>query len=110
MIEVLLEEYKNLSIAILAELDKERFEKLESLLEKKDEIQEKVKGLNIDSERLKGLFKNFETIELDEKIIEKMTSKKSAVKEKIKEVSKRRQASNVYANAQNKIQFLNMKL
>ncbi|MGL5633622.1 MAG: hypothetical protein ACRCX8_17620 [Sarcina sp.] len=110
MIEILLEDYKNLSIAILEELDKDGFKNLEILLEKKDEVQEKVKSLSVESKKLKQLFEEFQTIELDEKIIEKMTSKKSSVKEKIEEVNKRRQANHVYTNAQNKIQFLDMQL
>lgn len=110
MIEVLLKDYKNISLKILEELDKEGFEKLEFLLEEKDKIQERVKELNVESGKMKILFKEFETIELDEKIIEKMTTKKSYIKEKIEEVNKRRQANNIYANSQNRIQFLNMKL
>ncbi|MGL5576942.1 MAG: hypothetical protein ACRDCW_15495 [Sarcina sp.] len=101
------EEYRDISLKVLEELDKEGFSDLEKFLKEKQQIILEVASLELQPEIVSENLMKFEIIDLDEKIIEKMAMKKIEIKGKIDEVGRRKSANSVYANAGRQIQFLN---
>ena len=110
MINDLVKEYKNISSKILLELDKQGFLNLENLLSEKDVVLEKIKELNLESNEIKEILEKENILELDKKIIEKISIMKNESKEEMKKVSKQKQANTSYGNSQKRVQFLNVKL
>lgn len=101
------EEYRDISLKLLENLETEEFTELENFLERKQKIILEVAKLELAPEVVRENLEKFEIIELDKKIIEKIELKKVETKEKINEVGKRKSANNVYANASRQVQFLN---
>ena len=106
--ERLLKEYRQLSVEILEELDKDGFPRLEELLELKENIQSEV--MKFDTDKVKEVLCKLDIIGLDKKIIEKISVKKNEVKFKISEVKARKATNNAYANIGNRMQFVNSKI
>lgn len=110
MLKELIAEYRNLSLEIIKELDKDGFLNLENLLDKKDKIQEDIKNIKFEKNELKSLLEEFEILNLDKKIVEKINNKKITTRKKIHDIQRKKMASNSYGNAVNNVQFLNIKL
>ena len=110
MVKRLLENYRNISLEILEELDKEGFSELENLQKQKSEIQNEIKELNLSQTQIKEALIEFEIIEIDQKIINKLMIKKIETKEKMDNIKKRKATNNAYANAGNKVQYLNSRI
>lgn len=106
----LINDYKNVGELIIKELEQESFENLENLIAKRDEINQKLLAINIDRKKFLMYVEELKIKELDILIITKMQDKKSIIKNKIEKLQQRKKANSTYNNAQNKIQFLNVKL
>ncbi|MGL4761232.1 MAG: hypothetical protein ACRCWG_07195 [Sarcina sp.] len=106
--ERLLKEYRQLSVEILEELDKDGFPKLEELLQMKEDIQ--IEVMKFDADKVKKVLYELDIINLDKEIVEKISCKKDEVKSKINEVKARKATNNAYANAGNRVQFVNSKI
>ena len=103
----LFEDYKNISLKILEELDIDEFLKLEEFLDKKDEIQKEIISLNLKQEEMKSNLEYFNIIETDKAIVEKIMKKKVETKGKLNDVKIRKNASTAYSNASGNMQILN---
>lgn len=110
MIEELIKQYRDLSMDIIDELDKEGFLCLEKLLDEKGKIQEKIQGLNIEKSELKFFLEKFDILSFDKKIVKKINMKKIETKRKIQDIQRKKTANNSYVNAVNNVQFLNVKM
>lgn len=106
----LINDYKNVGELIIKELEQESFENLENLIAKRDEINQKLLDMDIDREKFLMYVEELKIRELDMLIITKMQDKKSIIKSEIEKLQQRKKANLTYNNAQNKIQFLNVKL
>ncbi|WP_297438289.1 hypothetical protein [uncultured Clostridium sp.] len=103
----LFEEYKNISLKILEELDIDEFLKLEEFLDEKDKIQKEIISLNLKQEEMKSNLEYFNIIETDKAIVEKIMKKKVETKGKLNDVKIRKNASTAYSNASGNMQILN---
>lgn len=110
MINELIKEYRNLSIDIINELDKDGFSNLEKLLNKKGGIQEKIQNLNIEKNELRNVLEKLDILSLDKIIVDKINMKKIETKRKIQDIQRKKIANNSYVNAVNNVQFLNIKM
>lgn len=106
----LINDYKNVGELIIKELEQESFENLENLITKRDKINQKLLDMDIDREKFLMYVEELKIRELDMLIITKMQDKKSIIKSEIEKLQQRKKANSTYNNAQNKIQFLNVKL
>ena len=103
----LFEDYKNISLKILEELDIDEFLKLEEFLDEKDKIQKEIISLNLKQEEMKSNLEYFNIIETDKAIVEKIMRKKVETKGKLNDVKIRKNASTAYSNASGNMQILN---
>ncbi|MGL4452592.1 MAG: hypothetical protein ACRCTZ_15610 [Sarcina sp.] len=101
------EEYRDISLKLLEDLETEEFTELESFLEKKQKLILEVANLELSAKVVRENLEKFQIAELDKKIIQKIELKKIDTKKKINEVGRRKSANNVYANAGRQIQYLN---
>lgn len=110
MLEILIREYKEIGQEIIRELEKDGFKNLESILAKRDLVNQNIKSMQIDKGEFNELVRNLEIEKLDRNIIKKMSEMKNSLKIEIKKVQKTQKANTTYNNAQNRVQFLNLKL
>ena len=106
IIEEKLAKYKEITIEIIEKLHCE--EDLNYLMDERFEIlKELFQDESLNKDEIKVFYEKLEIKAIDEKLKERIQAEQSKIKEEIREIHNRKQASTIYNNHLGKVNFLN---
>ena len=88
--------FKNISEEILVSIGKDEIDKINPLLEKRQEIIDSINQNGYDSEVFRAVSNELKLPEIEKELNEKMTLKKAEIAKKIKAISNKSKVTNVY--------------
>lgn len=88
--------YKEITVKIIDAIDKEKYEDLTLFVDKREEIIEKLKKININKEHFKELCDEINLIQLENNLNKLLISKRNDIKFKLDAIAKNIQASSSY--------------
>lgn len=107
-LEEYLKNYRDITIQLINNVNKE--DKLNALLEKRQNIIDNMKTSNFEREEIQKLIKSLGILQLEQKLIISLDEEKKIVKEQIRCLKITKEARTKYENTQFKPNFFNKKI
>lgn len=100
-----LEEYKNLTLALIDEVKKDG--KLGPLIKKREDVLKSINEINFDKEEIKNIGNSLKLLELEQELQNSVKKEKVKVKKQIETLKRARQANVNYNSIENKARVFN---
>jgi hypothetical protein len=88
--------FKNITLSIIQELEREEYDRLEGLIEKREEIMNSIKGLSYNSAEFKTVCDGLQLMQLEQKATKLLTDKKTKIRADMDTVKVAKKANNNY--------------
>lgn len=106
-----IEGYRDVTLELIRTLEKEEFDLLQQLLDKRQAFIEEMDTLSYTKEEFKEICDNFHILKLQEKLDTLMKEKQRETKEKLNKIIQEKTANNAYnSNFYTQNKFLNKKI
>lgn len=103
--------YKDVTLCIIDNLINDNYDKISNLISKRQNIIEEIDNMKFPKEDFTLIAQEIQIMKYESELQCLMNTKKSFLKEKIKEISLRKNANNIYNSGYySKINFLNKKV
>lgn len=102
--------YKNITAKAIEALNEEKYEEIEPLLNKREEIMERLKSMNFNPEQFKDSCDEINLIQIENELNELLKNKRDEVKFKFESTSKNRQANDSYNKITNSALIFSKKI
>lgn len=109
-LEELFQKYKDISLNIIKALEEDFVEQLDSKLEEREKVLEKIINKNQKEDVLKRLYEKYDLFRIDKDMKQKFESSMNDVRDEMIKIKKRKEANNLYNSVDARSVYISKKI